>query len=534
MPVFFRKATQVAAYLFYPLVFIFTSWVYVDPTIATEAPFLRVFLAAVAIAYAWLHWSRSNSYGWFVACRFAVQLLLIATVADSLKYSFFSQSVNPFTKEHTITALSMIFIWTISFLGQTLIALFIPKKNKTVAAYERFVEIISLLGIIVTPVFAVGFDSQTVAIVRIIIYAIIAILGLAYSVIHKNVFWSVATLASLLFIPGAVSEAFLFQIDGWGRLLYYTFYGFVVLAGYKMLGEKQKNAFIVSIIGLSVASIALLSSGTDAGYIEVAWLVIASLLALLGYMSERKVLYELSIYAGACCLYSLLGTVDDMLSSNHSSVGEMTKCAGYYGSQVKCMNAKNETLSTFIDVVKSFVIPSAFIWVSFWKERKAEERDKWRFVLGYVMLSLSLLSIGWNSDDGWMIVSLATQVGFLIYAVLKNRTWLIWSSVILLVISLLYLTGGFTYVWLAVLGIILILVVVWRLSRINEANKAENKDSNGPDGQIDAHVDGKEHHDDEEHTDDNNESREDNDDHPEDNNGNHDSDEGHPEDEHKD
>ena len=120
-------------------------------------------------------------------------------------------------------------------------------------------------------------------------------------------------------------------------------------------------------------------------------------------------------------------------------------------------------------------MPIALLAVSFWKERGENHVfKKWRFLLGYVLLSLSLLIIGWNGEGYWMLPSLIAQVVFLIYSVFKDKTWLVWTTIAALAISMISLSGGYIYIWFGVIGIVLILIVVWRLTKLNAQKQRED------------------------------------------------------------
>lgn len=489
LPVNFRKATQVAAYGFYPVIFFGSLLLYIIPGVASEAPFLRSTMAILAIVYSLLFWTKGHKYGWFIVSRFAVQALLFACTADALDYSLYDHYYNySYSDKQQIASLAVAVVWAISFLAQALIALFIPKKDQQAKTLEHVVEVISLVGVLGTPIFTIGFDTETVSLVTLIVLGIVSILGVAYSIIHKNILWSIATLVGLLFIPIVISEGFeTIEWTNWATLIYFIFYGLLVLLGYKLSHVKQAAAFPLAILALMMTSFILLIAAVDVGYIEIAWLVIAIYLAALGYLSESKVLYELSIYAGAFCVFALVGTIGETVfraipgnTGNVLPYGATPKCAvDTYYSTSKCITIDNgyyqrhENLVLGLNLIRAYIIPLALLGVSLWKERKLPESKKWRFIVAYIILSLSLLGVGWSGDGYWMLASLITQVLFLIYAVLADHAWLVWSSIAVLLISMLSLTGGFTYIWFGVIGIILIMVVIWRLTKLNAAKQRE-------------------------------------------------------------
>ncbi|MDO4220064.1 MAG: hypothetical protein Q4D22_02435 [Candidatus Saccharibacteria bacterium] len=481
LPVNFRKATLVAAYILLPFVFMGSLILFVVPDIAIEAPFLRTFMSLLAIIYALLFWTNNHKYGWFIVGRFAVQILLFACVADSLNYSLFERLFDSaYSEKHLVAALSAVIVWAISFLAQALAALFLPKKNEEIRKAEHLVEVLSLIGIFITPIFTAGFDTEMSAVVQLVVFSILAVLGVAYSAIHKNILWSIATLVSLALIPLVISEGF----DGitwssWINIIYFTVYGLLILLGYKLTGKQQPNAMPLAIVGLCFTALVLFISAIDVGYVEVAWLIITLFLAAFGYLSKYTILYELSIYSGALCVFSLIGTIGETIFSNSNAMVAIPKCEVYGYAQSKCIgaydsySASRENLLLTLHMIRSFVLPTALIGVSVWKERKLPEKNRWRFFLGYILLTVSLLFVGWRGGDYWMLGSVLTQVAFLVYAVLVDKGWLVWTSIAVMLVSMLSLTGGFTYIWFGVIGIVLIMIVIWRLMKLNDAKKRE-------------------------------------------------------------
>ena len=219
-------------------------------------------------------------------------------------------------------------------------------------------------------------------------------------------------------------------------------------------------------------------ASADENFVEIGWLTLAVLFTIFGYLSGKNWLYELAIYSGALCVFSLVGTVGGAIAKANAPAYEIrTNCMNDYYTRTNCIDSRPsfaENAELAISTVRAFVMPIALLAVSFWKERGINsDLKRWRFLAGYILLSLSLLVIGWNGEGYWMLPSLIAQVAFLVYSVFKDKSWLVWTTIAVLAISMISLSGGYIYVWFGVLGIVLILIVVWRLTKLNAQKQRE-------------------------------------------------------------
>ena len=481
LPVAFRKPTQVFGLILTPLLSLALASTFLGEDFAMEYPFLRTLVGVLLLVYALLHWLKGHKYGFFVFARIVAQLLVFTIVADILNYSFFeyypyySFYAGP-TNETTV--ISVIVVWLVGWLAQSLIALFIPKKDAVAVKAEHVVEVISLAGILVAPVLAYGLDNNSL--IGTLIFTFVAILGVVYSFVHKNVLWTIATLISLLIIPTTLSDLFNFNSMNWFLVAYFAIYGLLALLGYTAFRKKQPvPSFVLALIATIFAGFIVVVASADENFVEIGWLTLAVLLTIFGYLSNKNWLYELAIYSGALCIFSLVGTVGGAIAKANAPVGtRICDTDSYSYSSSRCVTPYatfTDNAELAISTVRAFVMPIALLAVSFWKEREENHVfKKWRFLLGYVLLSLSLLIIGWSGEGYWMLPSLIAQVVFLIYSVFKDKTWLVWTTIAALAISMISLSGGYIYIWFGVIGIVLILIVVWRLTKLNAQKQRED------------------------------------------------------------
>ena len=480
LPVSFRKATQIFGMVLTPLFSAVLSFTFFISGFPESHPFLRSLIVAILLVYALLHWLKGQKYGFFVFARLVAQLLIFTVVADILQYTFFDYS--PYysyyaTGVNETTSIMIAIVWLTGCLAQSLIALFIPKKNDTAIRAEHAMEVISLAGILVTP--ALTYNLENGALIQLLILSFVSILGVIYSAVHKNILWSIATLIGLLLIPTVLSDLFEIRYMNWLLVAYFAVYGLLALLGYAASRKRQPlHSFVLTLVEVIIAGFVVVVASADENFVEIGWLTLAVLFTIFGYLSGKNWLYELAIYSGALCVFSLVGTVGGAIAKANAPAYEIrTNCMNDYYTRTNCIDSRPsfaENAELAISTVRAFVMPIALLAVSFWKERGINsDLKRWRFLAGYILLSLSLLVIGWNGEGYWMLPSLIAQVAFLVYSVFKDKSWLVWTTIAVLAISMISLSGGYIYVWFGVLGIVLILIVVWRLTKLNAQKQRE-------------------------------------------------------------
>ena len=478
LPVFFRKPTQVFGAAFMPTVAIFAAWLYAVPDSITYFPFLRTIMIVLFLIWTWLYYSITRSYGWFVFARFVAQGILLTVTMDALNYSLFS-SVS--TGVNDSVKLGIISVWLISFLAQTMISLFIPKKDEIAQRLEHHAEVASLIGIFVTPLLTIGLQDPVGPVVNLIICFVIAVLGISYTIVHKNPRWSMATVAALCLARLVITNSVLIESwNAWSDLIYFTAVSGAVVAMYQFFRKyNEQETFAITVVELILTSVLVVWSSLNANYAEIGWLITSLYLALLGYMSNQAFLYEMSIYSGAFCLYSLSGTIGELMLPESAA-----KCVtGAFSFIAPCSGYDLASYTNWIagiNTVRSLIIGGALLAVSFLKERQLEQNKRWRFFLGYLLAGIGLYAVGVTAGEYWMMTCLIWQIIFLVYAAINDIEWLVWVTIIAMPLCALSLTGGFTYLWFAILGLTLIGIVIWRLAKMNHAKLAAEANAQKP------------------------------------------------------
>ncbi len=470
LPKNFRPATKIAAFGLFPLLFLWSLALYVMPNVAVTAPILRTLMALSTVVYALIFWSKERSHAWLIACRIAIQCLLCACIADIINFSIFSPTRSTIlSTAHTSreyhwlnltsddTKLIICIVWIISCLAQALLSIFAIEKSKKNAKIEHIAEIVSLVGLFITPALIMDNSNDiSIGAISLIVDLILVALGVTYTKLNKNIFWGVATLVGAALIPSALATGLIGNWSNVGNLFYFTFYGAFVLLAYNYLGKKQpEETKVLTVLALTLASIVVLASASVLNYPELGWLIVSLFLAGFGYLRKSTNLMEASIYGGALCVFSLIGTIMDTTASS-SYLNELS-----FRRRV-----------TILDAVRCYVIPIALLGVSYWRERGIAESSRWRFILGYIILSISLIMLGMGGNSEWLLLSAMTQAGFLVYAATTGRDWLIWSSIIIIVGNMLTITGVYTWMGFAIVGIALIAVVIWQMSKQNKPKQS--------------------------------------------------------------
>lgn len=471
LPVCFRKATQVFAMLITPFSFFPGALLYLAPGAAVEVPALRSVMAALLLVWMLLFYFADKAYGMFIASRFCAQLLVFAIVADSLNYSIIPESFDSNTNH--VGQLAAILVWAFGFLAQALISLFVPKKSKTEESAEHVAEVVSLVGLFITPIFTVGLGDTLASIVQIAVAVGIAVLGIAYTLVHKKSTWSLATIFALFYIPIAITIGFdVSHWAGWFVYICYTIIGVAIIVMHKLFAKYGENEMLnCTTIGIAITSMFIVLAMMGEGYAEVGFLTVSLFLAILGIIAKKKVLFEVSIYMAAMALIKVVETITGLIETNIPQKA-ITNCAP--SSYRNCL-MKDPTPELVCRTIQALIGGGVFIATSAWKEK--ETSNKPRFVTGYIIATFMLFTVGASGGGAWMVPALIEQTAFLIYAALTDREWLIWTSVAVLPFTTLILTGGANYIWFGVIGIILISVVIWRATKMHAAEVRKQQQS---------------------------------------------------------
>ncbi len=464
LPVTLRKATKSYGTGLMPIVAVCALPLFMVTGIGKELPLLRLMIFGMFFIYFFLQWFHERRGGSVLGLRAAGQLFLFAILSDILNYSLIDSFM---PKADFTVCVIMAVVWALSFLIQNIISLFTHHDDKNLDDIEHMIEVCSILAILVTPVLCNNLDATAQAIVRIVVYLIVAALGVVYSIVRKNVDWSLATLAGLFLIPFQIGRHLVRPVwDGWGYAVCYAIISCLILVGYAYLHHiQEKESLTVAAIGLVISDFVVIASTLDVRYASVGWAFAAITFVVFGLLSRQKVMYELAIWMGSFSIYSLAG---EIYRATEPQIGDKAfGVSGYSDQRLAILSA-----------VRIHTLALAPIVTCLWRERK-QEGFKTRLFFAYLILTGGMYSLGvvghYGLDDhvGYTIMFLFEQLAFLIAAAMMRCKWLNVCSIIGVLIGAFHLTGGFNYVWLGIAGIALIAFVTWQLSKANANSKKD-------------------------------------------------------------
>lgn len=472
LPVPLRKATKAYGNAMMPIVAACALPFFLVTGINSELPFLRTLIFGMFFIYFFLRWFHEHEDGTVIGMRASGQILLFAILSDILNYSLIDSFIHGADFGVCVT---MAIMWALSFLAQNIISLFAHHENNDLNKLERAIGVCSIIAIIATPALCNNLDASAQAIVRIVVYLIVAALGVVYSLVRKNVHWSLATLAGLLLIPFQIGNQLVRPAwDGWAYVICYAIIGCLILAGYAYLRHiQEKESLTVATIGLIITDLIVILAALDVRYASVGWIFSAATFAIFGLLSREKVMYELAIWMASFSVYSLAGEI-------------YRATEPVYGEKAFGVTGYSDKRLAILSAVRIHALALAPIATCIWRERE-KGTPKIRLLLAYLILTGGMYSLGvighYGLDNhvGYTIMFLFEQLAFLITAALIRCKWLNICSIIGVLIGAFHLTGGFNYLWLGIAGVALIAFVTWQLSKANQNAKKDGTATPAPD-----------------------------------------------------
>ena len=447
----FKLAAKNLGIAVMPITYCYAITLFFIPDMASMAPLLRTVCSLLFATYAFAFWSRTHRRGLFVLLRFAAQALLMAIIVDLLQYSIVLYAPN----QETEKALCCIIVWLIIFMAQIIYSLYCKKTTEEDEGLERAVSVISIISILITPMFCSGFSAASYAAVLLIICLIIAVLGVIHALHYKNVSWSIATAASIMIVPLIFGNYIATPV--WNGNVYFPCYIIIsllfLLGSYVLQKIQKKETQIIGAISIISSSTAILLAATDINLAYVGCFISAAMLAGYAFVVEMNTFYEVAVYT---CAVGFISMTNEIMPIRYK-----------YDSF-----SDYSTLIATRNIIQAHIIGLALIGTQLLSKYLYEKNNKVRFIVGYsifsVMVTSACMSFTKTSDTGWALLFLIEQVVALLYSVAKKETWLIWFSSIEIFLITFRLTSGLYFLWLGIIGIGLIAFVIWQLSKANK------------------------------------------------------------------
>lgn len=441
LPVAFRKATKVLAEWLAPIFAVFACTLFVAPNVGSEYPALRIIALSFAVVNGLIGWlmNRKNHVA-ILALRIYVQALIMAIFADVANYSIGAKNT---IEVEVIAAI----IWLISFLGQTICSLFIPQQTEKDKSIEKTALVLSLFGIFSTWGICLNFDPTPRAIVYIAISAVIAALGALIGWRYKNITWAIATVLGIMVIPIIIVSELLpagdysYLIYGIYTVLTLIFIGiYLLLHNAKVQPERSLGVAAVAVIAGSALCVGAMIN-TD--WSPLGWLAAAIFSALISIIPKKYALLECSSYLAAFAAAAFASKI-------------------YSASKSYSL----ESILAF-SAVQMHILTLPLIIVGFIKERG--KKNCLRKILGVISLLLSMFIIAslMNSIKSYTlpILFIFEAVIFIIIGAFMKHKWMAIVPSILVTILVFEPAGVFSGIWLMLIGITLIAIVAWQLTK---------------------------------------------------------------------
>ena len=449
LPVAFRQATKALAGVLAPVFAIISLTLLFVPNVGSDYPFLRTLAFLFASGNLLVSWFCSKSRFQLVALRLCVQAFILCIVADTGNYSIIAYGSN----FDASSSLAIVIAWIISFLAQTICALFTPQRNEEERRAESIMLAVSLIGIFITPMLCAKFEQEPRAIMEIVIAGVVAALGILIGIRYKNVKWGIATVIALAAIPALINEELLpVRLNGWVLFTIYAILSFIYLAIFAIIHLKQpKNSIPVAVAGIAACGLGCIIAASIEGWSSAGWLLTSVNIVIMSLITGNMSSLEVSIYIAAGAAYVFIG---DIYSSTHSGT------FSYYLSS----DSKDALLC---DALRAHVVSLPLIGIGLWKERG--QKSSPRIIIGYILFSYFMWAVTWRCYESkylvYPLIFIIEEAALLVCGVLAKRTWMTISSSILIAITTLRMTDGSQALWIMLIGVGLIGIVAWQLTK---------------------------------------------------------------------
>ena len=454
LPVAFKEASKNIGTALWQLGFCTSLILFVIPGIATVAPLLRTICALLFLAFSFAFWYKTRKRYFSITMRIGIQTLVLAIVADIMDFS-----VGYISGDQVLIRKAVCFVsaWLVTFAGQVLYSLYCKKPTKSDESAERAVSIASMACILFAPGLCFGLPSTANAIIWIIVCLLLAIFGIAYAFYYKNVSWSIATATSVMIIPYVIG--YYIAEPKWDSVAYVISYGVIslifLLGAFLLQKIQKKETQIIGAISIVISCLAMTNYAIDANMAYLGYMLSAVFFSGFAMLINMDAFYEVAVYVFSIGLMQLFG---DLL---HPAVG-----------------SHRDTNEILRQVIDAHIIGIAFIGTQLISKYIYKKSDKTRFIIGYSLFSIVMTgicaSLSSSGDIGWALLFLVEQVVALLYSVTKREKWLIWFSSIEIFIVALRLTEGLYFLWMGLIGVGLIAIVIWQLSKANKQGIDKN------------------------------------------------------------
>lgn len=452
LPVPFRHATRALS-----------SWTTITTCILIGVPALNngdtPFLATLMIGITLLQYIygfiRSRTPNKLLLVRALVQLFVCVLVIDFMTITGASMNTKRFGMGLIIFATSA---------AQLAYSLFVDRMEGANASNENLLTVLAALGLLYSTTFFSSLTGQQQSVVRLITYAVIGGFGIGLCYKRKKAGWLLLPFAALMLTPAEIG--FNIVKPHWGSWIFmgaYTILSVIftgIYIGIRNFKEQENETFMVTFGSTLAALFVVVAICFAEQHAELGWLVATIITATQAYFANRKDALEFPLYTGALCLYSVSNQIFGNIMDHHVTFGPS-------GQQIELVRS----------VIGIHILALAPAIAGFWKERG--QKSTVRLMLAYYLLSLIVLGDAWIMRTGFDSISLALfflveQVILMIIGIIWKRGWLTNSAIVFSFLVVFYMSTGYGYLWLFVIGLALITGVVMSLTKAHN-NQIQEK-----------------------------------------------------------
>lgn len=442
LPIAFRRATRALSRITTPLlvVFVFLGCIS-EPE---RYPMLLTVTFLISLLQFIYGYMRDHSANKILAIRVLAQGFIFVLVSDILALTNASEKTASF-------ALGLILFATSAI--QLAYSLFVGRPKHAIASNENLLTVASVIALLVSTAFFGSLTGSQQSVIRIVSYAIVSGFGVGLMLKYNKAAWLLVPLCALLIIP--LELGFAIADPNWTA---WTFMGVYALVAIIITGiyatvhkfkDQQKEAFAVCFSTTLVALAIVFGICFSKEASVLGWFIVAIISLAQIYIRNEKKYYWVPIYAAALCAYSLSNTIFGNVMNHHAVFGP-----------------SNQMLDLIRSVVGIHILAIAPLSVNLLLE-KGKTKPISAMVAYYALSTVFIFDalicrIGFDSIS-LALVFLLEQVIFMVYGLIKHGNWLTTSSIVYLFIVVFYMSTGYGYLWLFVVGVALIGGVIAKL-----------------------------------------------------------------------
>ena len=447
LPIPFRKATRGMSRWTTPAICVVMGMIGFT---SDTTPMLATVVFAIALLQFVYGYTLDHSANKVLAIRFMTQATIIALARDVMVATSAPDKTMEF---------GMGLVLFVSSAMQLAYSLFVDRPKNAIASNENLLTILAVIGLLWSTTFFGSLTMAQQSVVRIIAYAVVSGFGVGLSYKHHRASWLILPFMGLMLLPFEFGN-FIFN-PKWNSWLYMGAYTIIsvlitgIYAAIRKFKDQEKEVFSVSFAVTLMALFIVVAICFSEQRAELGWLIATIITLAQTYIANRKDMMEMPIYTGALCLYCVSNQIFGNIMGEHVVFGPT-------GQQIELIRS----------VVGAHILALAIAIASFWKERDAKSTP--RAVIAFFFLSVIVLTDAWifrvaYDSIGLALFFLVEQVLLMILGILWKRSWLTNSAIVFSFLVVFYMSTGYGYLWLFVIGLALITGVVMSLT------KAHNK-----------------------------------------------------------